>query len=89
MSQKVYLSKLAYRYWINRKKLELKIEKLLLTINKHNKTYRYVTFESEAFWVSFDQFKSVSASFDKCRKKFIYRNWPIFAKLKEKIPTKD
>ena len=86
MPQKVYLSKLACICWINRKKLELKIEKLLLTINKHNKTQ--ITYEFELFWVSFDHFKSVSASFDKCRKKFIYRNWPIFAKLKEKIPIK-
>ena len=86
MSQKVYLSKLAYNCWINRKKLELKIEKLLLMISKHNKTQ--ITYEFEVFWVSFDQFKSVLASFDKSRKKFIYWNWPIFAKLKEKIPTK-
>ena len=31
---------------------------------------------------------SVLASFDKCRKKFIYRNWPAFAELIEKTRTK-
>ena len=75
MPQKVYLSKLTYNCWINRKKRELKIETLLLIINKYNKTS--ITYEFEAFWVSL-------ASFDKCRKKFIYRNWPAFVELIEK-----
>ena len=48
------------------------MEKLLLIINKYNKTS--ITYEFEVFWVSL-------ASFDKCRKKFIYRNWPAFVEL--------
>ena len=48
------------------------MEKLLLIINKYNKTS--ITYEFEVFWVSL-------ASFDKCRKKFIYRNWPAFSEL--------